>query len=293
MICFDAAWKAFHRAECGFACSLVDTMLNMQSAHVFRILSQTGPLEALKMAAEIQEKGYSVEQYMREQSGAEKDETQKEQSKVHHFKMAASLCNHSEKVQTGLAFSNTSTAHHIVLALKVVALLDIVHNDRFGESLFKDDNNNLLIELADFALHFIRRLVFNVFGWQTKEEGGGGKDEQIVSIGHCLCLVGSLVNHSCAPNTIWSWSPQGEIVFTSKQAISKGQQITISYGPYWQIDYEKRQTTLNQYLFAVSCKFCFTFFNFKSHFYCSAVVNSVLRSFLEEIIFVVAIALLV
>lgn len=228
-------------------------MLTFQAAHVYRILSQTGPLEALKAVREVKEDGYSFEQYLREESGAGEVKGKKK-SRLDHFKMAASLVDHSANALG--AFSATSTAHHIVLALKVVALLDIASHSALFKENDSNDHHHLLLELAHLALSFIRRLIFNVFGFETS--------------GHCLCLVASLVNHSCAPNTRWSWSPHGEIVFRSSQPIGKGEQITISYGPYKEMDYDARQNTLNQYLFEVSHS-CHSFFTeVFSNFYLSS-----------------------
>ena len=72
---------------------------------------------------------------------------------------------------------------------------------------------------------------------------------------NCQCLVGSLINHSCVPNTSWDWK-DGVITFITKKDIPKDTEITITYGPYKEMCYYKRQLRLNHYFFACKCDIC-------------------------------------
>src|SRR5699024_6579771 len=97
-------------------------------------------------------------------------------------------------------------------------------------------------------------VIYNVFGWHewlSRDDGWMRKH-----VANCQCLVGSLINHSCAPNTNWEWK-DGVIKFTTNAPITKDTEITITYGPNEEMPYLQRQERLNHYFFACKCKCCF------------------------------------
>ncbi|KAI2809401.1 hypothetical protein BLOT_000550, partial [Blomia tropicalis] len=139
-----------------------------------------------------------------------------------------------------------SNAYHTVIALETAAVLDLVHNVRM-----RRPGNQFLLHFVDMIMVDIRRIIFNVFGWHEYNHDWSVRGH----VANCQCLVGSLINHSCVPNTTWEWN-DGIIRFTTKVAIPKGTEITITYGPSKDMTYVKRQERLNHYFFACKCAIC-------------------------------------
>lgn len=235
--CFQTAWQTFHRHECGMA-SLARGM-TMPAAHVFRILSRMGPLEAFDVEAS---KGdYSIDDYLAETATGDVPEIEKtRQQKESAFRMSSILWDHNDKHG---AYSN---AHHTVVAVEVATLLDIAHGYRQ-----RRPSTEFLLQFVDSIMVHIRRIIFNVFGWHEYNADWTVRGH----VANCQCLVGSLINHSCVPNTSWDWR-DGIISFTTRREISKGSEITITYGPSKDVNYGKRQERLNYYYFACRCDLC-------------------------------------
>lgn len=152
--------------------------------------------------------------------------------------MSCSLWDHDDK------HGPDANVNHTMMAIQVAALLELTNQkDRIPNSQdlttnqsdasqvdYLDSANHKQAYLdQDFFVQFaallvvdIRRIVFNVSGWTD-----WNIDKYVTN---CQCLVGSLINHSCVPNTRWEWS-DGVICFTIKHAIEADQEVTISYGP--------------------------------------------------------------
>ena len=217
--CFNAAWASYHRFECG-----IITLLNSltgPAAHAFRIMSRIGPFQASQL--EETQSSYYIEQYIadtEQRDVPEREKTQEEKNR--QYQIAASLCDHNDK------HSRQTNAYHTVLAIVVTILLELVNGLHLEQDRFR--------HFAELVIIGMRRIVFNVFGWHEFEHTSSNRNY----VANCQCLVGSLINHSCVPNTTWEWR-DGIIRFVSNVAIAKGSQITITYGPNDQMSYTKRQ----------------------------------------------------
>lgn len=235
--CFENAWTTFHRHECG----LISILSNVTSPsfHVFRMISRVGPIQAYN--TEAKKETYSIDQYLaepRHRFVPEWNKTISERNRA--YKMSSILWDHNEK------HSDHSNAYHTVIALETAAVLDLVHNVRM-----RRPGNQFLLHFVDMIMVDIRRIIFNVFGWHEYNHDWSVRGH----VANCQCLVGSLINHSCVPNTTWEWN-DGIIRFTTKVAIPKGTEITITYGPSKDMTYVKRQERLNHYFFACKCAIC-------------------------------------
>ena len=74
----------------------------------------------------------------------------------------------------------------------------------------------------------------------------------LVCAGVGLFPTGALVNHSCTPNAMQSFSQQ-RIIFRALQPIPAGTEITISYIELAATRSERRQQLLDQYYFDIDC----------------------------------------
>jgi hypothetical protein len=75
-------------------------------------------------------------------------------------------------------------------------------------------------------------------------------------VANCLCVVASLTNHSCFPNTYWQFI-DGKIVYTAFRDIEEGEEINITYGPVIGQPFDKRQKELkDHYYFTCNCVAC-------------------------------------
>lgn len=75
-------------------------------------------------------------------------------------------------------------------------------------------------------------------------------------IGCCICLFGSLFNHSCDPN-IQSFFHQDKLVFYVDRPIKAGEQLMVSYCfVYPSADRKHRRLALKNYEFDCKCRAC-------------------------------------
>ncbi len=242
--CFQAAYQVYHRFECGLA-SLARSQMTMSAAHVFRIFSRMGPLEAFDVEEETNG-AYSIDQYLAE-FGEDVDVPEEQWTpaqKAKKYRMSSILWHHDEK------HNGYYNAQHCVVAVEVTVLLDLIHHFRS-----RRPGRDFLVAFASRVLVNMRRITFNVFGWHEYRESAEDDWSTRGHVANCQCLVGSLINHSCECNVSWGWT-DGVITFTTKRAIAAGEQITITYGPGKGMTHYKRQERLNYYFFAVSA-LCF------------------------------------
>jgi hypothetical protein len=78
----------------------------------------------------------------------------------------------------------------------------------------------------------------------------------IMKRGQAIMLPGTMFNHSCAPNAIYTAPSNNKIEFAATEAIEAGEEITISYC-FSDAPVEDRQQVLNgTYRFICDCKKC-------------------------------------
>lgn len=70
----------------------------------------------------------------------------------------------------------------------------------------------VFVKLVDIALINIRKLMTNVFSWQSN------CIHEDTAVGTCHVLIGSNINHSCIPNVNWSFS-NGCIIYTTTRLV--------------------------------------------------------------------------
>lgn len=74
--------------------------------------------------------------------------------------------------------------------------------------------------------------------------------------GTCICLDASRINHSCVPNSHFSWNTNIErVTLHAVKDIPKGEEITISYCSAIQT-LEERKRELKPYVFTCDCPAC-------------------------------------
>lgn len=196
--CFEEAYQVFHRHECGLVSLL--RHITSPSFHVFRMISRVGPLDAYHV--EKEKHGYTIENYLAEPNQRIVPEVRKSQEeKREAYKMSSILWDHDSK------HGQTANVHHSVVGLELAILLDLVHSIRRQKP-----SDEFFLDFIDMIIVDTRRIIFNVFGWQEYNQDWSLKGQ----IANCQCLVGSLINHSCVPNTNWEFQ-NGEIRFTTNQ----------------------------------------------------------------------------
>nr|XP_027201716.1 uncharacterized protein LOC113795708 [Dermatophagoides pteronyssinus] len=238
--CFEQSYQQYHRHECGILSIL--KALTSASVHVFRMMSRLTPIIAYQTENNDELKDYSIDDYLKEINQRlvpEKDKTMDE--KIRAYKMSSILWDHNSK------HSTWANVHHIVFGVETAIILDIVHN------MSLEKNKEFMFNFMDTIIVDIRRIIFNVFGWHEYYDDWTLRGH----IANCQCLVGSLVNHSCVPNTNWEFK-NGQIIFTTNRPIKKDEEITITYGPNKEMHYDRRQERLNHYFFACRCQACLT-----------------------------------
>lgn len=195
--CYLNAFNTFHKHECG----LIALLKNGTSPlfHVFRMMSRVGPLNAYETERSLPH--YSIEDYLSEENQRKLPETMKTlDEKLRAYKMSSILWDHNSK------HSNCSNVHHTVIGIELAALMDHIHG------IFTDRSNEFLLDFIDMLIVDIRRIIFNVFGWHEYNKDWSLRGH----IANCQCLVGSLINHSCVPNTNWEFV-NGQIKFTTNK----------------------------------------------------------------------------
>ncbi|KAI2809515.1 hypothetical protein BLOT_000664 [Blomia tropicalis] len=234
--CAKKAYDSFHRYECRMLSMLFD-ISHSSSLHVFRMISRIGPIQAYDLERSLL-KTYSVDKFLC-------DIDQNNSKELKHFcmyKMYTLLLDHDEKHELA------ENVQHTLNAIEIAVMLDLVHNYRHQRS-----DHKFLLDFIVMVMVDLRRIGYNVFGWQQFDS-----DWSLMgNIANSLCLIGSLINHSCVPNTQWGFSKNGIIQFVTNRTIEAGQEITISYGTYQTMDYEKRLRRLGQYHFQCNCNACF------------------------------------
>ena len=147
---------------------------------------------------------YSIDDYLAERNQCDIPEKQKSaEEKARAYKMASILWDHDEK--HGLH----ENVIHTVTGLETTILLDLVHGFRYTRP-----SDDFLLDFVKMLIVDMRRLAFNVFGWQC------WADAECCTLSHIAyaqCLVGSLINHSCVPNTTWEFNDAGVIQFTANR----------------------------------------------------------------------------
>ncbi|KPM06989.1 SET domain-containing protein [Sarcoptes scabiei] len=234
--CFEETYKLFHRHECGIV-SLLKS-LTSPAFHVFRMISRL-PDPFLAFEIEQNKQNYSIDHYLSEKNQKfvpESSKTLEEKSRA--YKMSSLLWDHDSK------HSGQTNVHHVVIGIEVACLLDLVHQMNL-------DSKSIFLDFIAMIVVDIRRIVFNVFGWHEYNQDWSLRGH----VANCQCLVGSLINHSCVPNTNWEFQ-DGWIRFITNRTITKGEEITITYGPNKEIAYDRRQERLNHYFFACHCAIC-------------------------------------
>lgn len=201
--CYHETYKLFHRYECGVITAL--KQITSPSFHVFRMISRIGPLEAFK--AEATKDGYSVEKYLEDASHRDVPEVYKKPAqRFNSYQMSSLLWDHDSK------HSFQSNVHHTVVGIEVAVLLDIVHDYRDKAKHIGLPEDYTSVKFIDMVVVDTRRIIFNVFGWHEYNEDWTLRGH----VANCQCLVGSLINHSCVPNTNWEFE-NGQIKFITNQ----------------------------------------------------------------------------
>lgn len=195
--CYEQAYETFHKHECGFICVLKS--ITSPSFHVFRMISRIGPIEAYK--TETSKENYSIESYLAEANQRLRPELNKSQEeKCRAYKMASILWDHNSK------HSIYYNVHHTIIGVEIGALLELVHG------YVKHLDPSQFLSYIDMLIVDTRRIIFNVFGWHEYNDDWSLR----AHIANCQCLVGSLINHSCVPNTNWEFT-NGVIRFTTNR----------------------------------------------------------------------------
>ena len=236
--CFEQLYNLYHHYECGIMSMLKS--LTSAAVHVFRMVSRISPIVAYQTETSVALEDYSIDDFIQESNQRlvhEKDKTMDE--KIRAYKMSSILWHHNTK------HSQWSNVHHIVVGVETAIILDLVHNMSLNKS------KEFMLNFIDMVVVGIRRIIFNVFGWHEYNEDWSLRGH----IANCQCLIGSLVNHSCVPNTNWEFK-NGQISLTTNRMIKKGEEITITYGPNKDMPYDRRQERLNHYFFACRCQAC-------------------------------------
>ncbi len=73
-------------------------------------------------------------------------------------------------------------------------------------------------------------------------------EQDVCTTGVGLYPKGALINHSCTPNAMQSFTEQ-QVTFTALQPIAPGTEVTISYIELAATQAERRQQLLEQYYF--------------------------------------------
>ena len=169
------------------------------SFHVFRMISRIGPIDAYN--TEETKQNYSIDIYMKENNQRTVPELQKShEEKLRAYKMSSILWDHNSK------HSLQANIHHTIIGMEVAVLLDLVHD------FFKQNDNEFMLSFIDMIIVDTRRIIFNVFGWHEYNEDWTLRGH----VANCQCLVGSLINHSCVPNTNWEFN-NGQIRFVTNR----------------------------------------------------------------------------
>ena len=139
----------------------------------------------------------------------------------------------------------------IFSAIKVAILFD--YSEQFDFDIEEDMEKFVIF--ADICLKNTHRIVTNVFGWQ--EHYHHSTQQENKRFGSCFCNAGSLINHSCEPNTKW-FIYGHKLVYESRKDINTGEEVIISYGPSADtMPFLQRQTILKtNYCFDCNCEAC-------------------------------------
>lgn len=179
--CAKEAYETYHQRECGLI-SLLYSISHAQSLQVFRMISQVGgPLAAFDTERWMHQTAYSISDYLAEDAQRDRRECDKtSEERIRSYAMSNSLVAHDS------AHGNTDNVFQAVASLELACLFDLVYgftSERPGRGFFLDLAAMLVIDL--------RRISFNVFGWQAWADADNSK---LNHVAHAQCLVGSLVN---------------------------------------------------------------------------------------------------
>lgn len=200
--CFEEAKQGYHETECGY-CLL--SLLGNFSYCSYRLAHEIGFKRLLEL--------HDQPQY----SETESDEK---------FLKILSLDENGDK---SLLYKKASIVHS--------TLLTLFYLDRKG--VISDWSNEQVAKLGTIIQSFTCRIETNVFGIYDYVEaneisakifGANAFGFSPVHRGEGVAWLGSIVNHSCVPNSQWGFVGN-YIVFRSLRDINKGEEITISYGP--------------------------------------------------------------
>lgn len=146
---------------------------------------------------------FNIDDYLAEEGQRVKAHLEKtDEEKWRAYAMASVLVSHEA------SHSHSELVWQTVAGLEMAALFDA----QYALNLF--ENEPLFLDLACMLVADVRRIAFNVFGWQSWASEDASSE--LHHLAQAQCLVGSLVNHSCVPNTSWEFSDEGVIQFVAK-----------------------------------------------------------------------------
>ncbi|KAF7491086.1 hypothetical protein SSS_01721, partial [Sarcoptes scabiei] len=276
----------FHRFECG----MLHIRLNyFQGWHLFRLLSSIGLKKALdyfkirlrnRNRFEDQEKNncrfLNIVKDLNQQR-IEFAETDNPNYYTKVLSLLSLFLNNCPKEQFDSDSSVSKLKSDALNIILMIAWNEIKRNkfeiksfetqtliyDPFfvDEKNFIEYLNNTLRDNLPFLIQNlveqIRILTFITFG--LCEPSVDLFSNKTIVAGDCLCLLGSLINHSCQPNAYWDID-DGFITITTCDSIKNRVEIRISYGEEDNESVSKRIEWLkNRYGFLCDCHSCTMF----------------------------------
>lgn len=202
--CQTKDWRLVHRFECGLAGWLADK--SKSSYHVYRLFNRIG-VDTMLQLDSIEEtfKDYTIDDYLGDEEqkrgkGSAIDHGE-EKLRLQELKVFASLESHAEDF--GLEY----LSYHLTNAIEIAAMV-MLANGKLADIFEREQ----LLSLIELAFVFTRRILINSFRWSEHTPG----QKEKAHVGTCLCLLGSLFNHSCDYNAEWMFDGGNLYVSTVK-----------------------------------------------------------------------------
>lgn len=198
------AFETSHRLECGLR-STIFAIGNLSSLHVSQMVAFVGgPIRAFDAQLWGQQTHFSIENFLADPAQRTRPHLEKTAAeRWAAYTMASALVAHDE------AHSFNENVWQTIAGLEMAALFDHLYRFRMERPSL-----DFFLDLAAMLVVDIRRITFNVFGWQS---WAAEDSNDLEHLAQAQCLVGSLVNHSCVPNCSWEFSDEGVIQFVAKR----------------------------------------------------------------------------
>ncbi|XP_054157816.1 SET and MYND domain-containing protein 4-like [Oppia nitens] len=248
--CYAKAYKSYHQYECGITGLLLE--LNSAFLHTYRMFSRFGhktSVQSLKEGHQFDYHEHIANQQMADKTSndwslPEKFPKKSDENEKQIYKSFMGLSDNGSKFEPTLALYQSFRAIDCALLLNWRRLLD------------KNFNSHSIKEFAKLAHQLatiVRKVNVNVFGWNGTDPAVKGMHKA-----SAVCVMTSLINHSCEPNAFWHISDNGLMTCKVIRNIEANTEINVTYGPsVYTTSFIDRQKRLKLvYFFDCNCWSC-------------------------------------